>query len=123
MWRQVKDGADFLETERVNLETAQKFLAALRVRDWTLMKSSFEESSVWTLPGTSIISGKACGVDAIINRWRIIVRYGINFELKHLLCGRDGAALSLHNTAKRENWSSTNLWSRFWIPRAVKLWP
>jgi uncharacterized protein len=53
------------------------------------------------LPGTSLISIEAVGADAIIRRAQTIVNFGVNFELKHILLGRDGAALSLHNTAKR----------------------
>jgi hypothetical protein len=42
-----------------NKETiAQQFLAGLRSRDWNLLRSIMTEDIVWSLPGTSLISGK-----------------------------------------------------------------
>ena len=56
---------------------------------------------VWTLPGSSLISGEAKGASAVIQRAKTIVAHGVNFEFKHILIGRQGAALSLHNAAQR----------------------
>ncbi|MEI9976762.1 MAG: nuclear transport factor 2 family protein [Ignavibacteriota bacterium] len=56
---------------------------------------------VWTLPGTSRISGEARGLDAVIQRTQTIVSYGLTFTLLHVLMGQYGLALSLHNTAQR----------------------
>ena len=55
---------------------------------------------VWSLPGSSRISGEAHGVDTIIARCQVITSYGLNFDLKYVLYGQFGFALSLHNTAK-----------------------
>jgi uncharacterized protein len=90
-----------MNTESTNSGTAKKFLTALKSRDWIQLKSILKEDAVWTLPGKSLISGEALGADAIIRRAQTIVNFGVNFELKHILLGRDGAALSLHNTARR----------------------
>ncbi len=79
----------------------ERFLVALRNRDWNLLRSLVTEDAVWNLPGESVISGEARGVEAVIQRSQTIVGYGINFTLKHILIGRHGMALSLHNTAKR----------------------
>ena len=38
-----------------------KFLIALRSRDWDLLKAILTEDLVWTLPGSSLISGEAAG--------------------------------------------------------------
>ena len=82
---------------------AQQFLAGLRSRYWSLLRSIMTEDIVWSLPGTSLISGEASGVDAVIARARRIVSYGLTFTLEHILIGQQGIALSLHNTAKNGN--------------------
>jgi uncharacterized protein len=82
---------------------AQQFLAGLRSRDWSLLRSIMTEDIVWSLPGTSLISGEASGVDAVIARAQRIVSYGLTFTLEHILIGQQGIALSLHNTAKNGN--------------------
>jgi len=80
---------------------ADGFLTALRARDWTLLSSLVTENVTWSLPGQSLISGEAQGVDAVIKRAQTIVSYGVTFTLKHILVGKHGVALSLHNTARR----------------------
>jgi uncharacterized protein len=90
-----------MTTEKEKTEIAQKFLAGLRNRDWDLLKSIMADDIVWSLPGSSLISGEAHGVDAVIQRARLIVSYGLTFTLKHILLGQHGVALSLNNTAQR----------------------
>ena len=80
---------------------ARQFLEALRSRDWSLLRSIMTDDIVWTLPGTSLISGEAIGLDAVIGRAQRIVSYGLTFNLNHILIGQSGLALSLHNTAKK----------------------
>jgi ketosteroid isomerase-like protein len=87
--------------ESIKQEIAEKFLNALRSRNWELMRTIMAPDIVWSLPGSSRISGEAHGVDAVIARCRIITSYGLNFGLKHVLYGQFGFALSLNNTAKR----------------------
>jgi ketosteroid isomerase-like protein len=87
-------------TEADKKRIAQQFLAGLRSRDWNLLRSIMTEDIVWSLPGTSLISGEASGVDAVIGRAQRIVSYGLTFTLKHILIGQHGLALPLHNTAK-----------------------
>jgi uncharacterized protein len=82
-------------------EIANQFLAGLRTRDWELLKSIMASDVVWNLPGSSLISGEAQGVDEVIQRAQLIVGYGLTFTLKHILIGRHGVALSLNNTARR----------------------
>jgi ketosteroid isomerase-like protein len=90
-----------MTTEIEKNAIAQQFLTALRNRDWELMRSIMTHDIVWSLPGTSLISGEADGVDAVIKRCQLIVSYGLNFGFKHVLFGQHGMALSLHNTAER----------------------
>jgi ketosteroid isomerase-like protein len=82
---------------------AQGFLTALRNRDWDLMRSLMTKEITWTLPGESLISGEARGVDAVIERAERIVSYRLNFGLEYVLYGLEGFALALHNTAERDS--------------------
>jgi uncharacterized protein len=86
--------------ESIKQEIAEKFLNALRSRNWELMRTIMAPDIVWSLPGSSRISGEAHGVDAVIARCQIITSYGLNFGLKHVLYGQFGFALSLNNAAK-----------------------
>jgi ketosteroid isomerase-like protein len=90
-----------MTTEIEKNAIAQQFLTALRDRDWESMRSIMAHDIVWSLPGASLISGEAEGVDAVIKRSQLIVSYGLNFELTNVLFGQHGVALSLHNTAQR----------------------
>ena len=90
-----------MTTEGQKTELAQKFLTGLRNRDWESLKSLMTEDIVWSLPGSSLISGEAHGADAVIQRSQLIVSYGLTLTLKHILIGQHGVALSLNNTARR----------------------
>ena len=83
-------------------QIAETFLLGLRTRDWALLRTIMTRDIVWALPGHSRISGEARGIDAVIERSQIIVSYGLNFELNHILEGQHGLALSLHNTAENQ---------------------
>jgi uncharacterized protein len=92
-----------MAAEKEKNDIAQTFLTALRNRDWKLMQSIMIDEIVWSLPGTSIISGEAHGIDAVIKRSQLIVSYKLNFGLKNILFGQHGVALSLNNTAQRRD--------------------
>jgi hypothetical protein len=55
--------------------------------DWSLLRSIMTEDIVWSLPGTSLISGEASGLYAVIARAQRLVGYGLTFTLKHILIG------------------------------------
>lgn len=88
-------------TDENKRSIGQQFLVALRSRDWNSLRSILTDDIVWTVPGASLISGEADGVDAVISRAQRIVSYGLTFNLKHILIGQQGFALSLHNTARK----------------------
>jgi uncharacterized protein len=90
-----------LVTDKEKNDIAQTFLTALRNRDWELMRSIMINDIIWSLPGTSLISGEAYGIEAVIKRSQLIVSYNLNFGLKNILFGQHGVALSLNNTARR----------------------
>jgi hypothetical protein len=53
------------------------------------------------MPGTSRISGRAVGIEEVVQRVQTITSYGLTFNLKHILLGQSGMAISLNNTARR----------------------
>jgi ketosteroid isomerase-like protein len=90
-----------MTAESIKKEIGEKFLISLRSHDWELMRTIMAPDVVWSLPGSSRISGEAHGVDAVIARCQLITSYGLNFGLKQVLYERFGFALSLNNTAQR----------------------
>ena len=88
-------------TEAEKKEIAQRFITALSNRDANLLKSIMTDDVVWSLPGKSLMSGEAHGVDAILKRSEILHRHEVKIELEHIVFGYQDVALHLHNTAKR----------------------
>lgn len=87
------------ESEKFAL--ANTFINSLKNNDWDAMRSIMFENLIWTLPGTSILSGPATGVNAVIKRAKSLKQFGVMFQLQHILYGMHGFTLLLHNTAKR----------------------
>lgn len=81
---------------------AKAFHGALVAKDFDGMRTLFHEDATWILPGDNVISGEAVGVEAVIERARLIASFGLSFKLEHVLLSRDNMALALHNTAERE---------------------
>ena len=83
------------------LALGRQFHEALRTREWSLLETILTEDAVWTLPGANEASGSGTieGSEAILDQFRIIAGFGLNFYLKHVLVSRDNMALQLHNTA------------------------
>ena len=84
-------------------DMAESFYAALVSRDWDAMRKLLHDDATWTLPGDNTLSGMATGGDAVVERARLIVSYGLSFTLEHVLLSRDNMALALHNTADRDD--------------------
>jgi hypothetical protein len=79
---------------------AESFIAALRSLDSVGFQKIMTEDVVWTLPGSSLVSGVAKGVPGILKRAQAIVDRGVTLEIMHVVLGREGVALLLHNTGK-----------------------
>lgn len=90
-----------LHTDEEKLQIAASFLAALKGRDWQAMRSLLTDDAVWTLPGSSLLSGPANGADAVVDRARMLRNFGVMVELLHILYSMNGVAVSLHNTGGR----------------------
>lgn len=88
-------------TDQDRTQLATSFIAALRAGDAHGFRAIMTDDVVWTLPGTSLVSGIAKGVDGILKRARAIVNHGANVEIQHVVLGYEGVALLLHNTGSR----------------------
>ncbi len=77
---------------------ATSFIEALRANGF---RAIMTDDVVWTLPGTSQVSGVAKGVEGILKRARTIVAYGTKLEVQHVVLGHEGVALLLHNTGNQ----------------------
>jgi uncharacterized protein len=88
-------------TETEKKDIAQSFITGLSNRDANLLKSIMTDDVVWSLPGKSLMSGEAHGVDAILKRSETLHRYEVKIELEHVVFGYQDVALHLHNTGKR----------------------
>lgn len=89
--------------EAAALALGRTFHQALVSGDWDGIRALLHDNATWTLPGDNTISGTADGADAVVERAQQIASYGLNFELLHILVSRENMALSLHNTAHRDD--------------------
>ncbi|MEU5578967.1 nuclear transport factor 2 family protein [Streptomyces huasconensis] len=92
-----------MSTDEAAVALGRSFHQALVARDWDGIRALLQDDATWTLPGDNTISGTADGADAVVERAKQIASYGVDFKLLHLLVSRDNVALSLHNTARRED--------------------
>jgi ketosteroid isomerase-like protein len=76
----------------------ERFITGLETQDRELLRSITTEDVVWSLPGTNLMAGELPGVDGMLKRARILKRFGVTLEVLHLLTGRTGVAVMLHNT-------------------------
>ena len=88
-------------TDQERTQLATSFIDALRAGDANGFRAIMTDDVFWTLPGKSLVSGVAKGVEGILKRARTIVDYGATVNIDHVVLGYEGAALLLHNTGKR----------------------
>jgi uncharacterized protein len=92
---------------RKNLATS--CIAAVRVGDAQTFRAIMTDDVVWSLPGTSTVSGPARGVDGVLKRAPSLREYKVTLEIQHVVLGYDGAALLLHTPAPETGGCSTNI--------------
>jgi hypothetical protein len=100
-------------TDQDRKKLAVSFIEALRAGDGNGFRTTMADDVVWTLPGTSLVSGIAKGVGGILGRARYIVDYGANVAIQHIVLGYEGVALLLHNTGNRNGRLSMNTLRQF----------
>jgi uncharacterized protein len=86
------------EEDRKALATS--FIEALKTQDEKTFQKIMHDDVIWTLPGSSVVSGIAQGVSGILKRAQAIVDRGVTLEIMHVILGYEGVALQLHNTGK-----------------------
>ena len=86
------------DEERKGLATS--FIEGLRKQDVEILRSITAPGVIWTLPGSSVVSGIAKGVDGILKRAQAIVERNVTLEIMHVVLGYNGVALLLHNTGE-----------------------
>src|SRR5271154_4815773 len=92
-------GNSMTEQDKKHLVTS--FIEALRAGNADGFRSIITDDVLWTLPGTSLVSGVAKGVEGILKCASCIVEFGANVEIQHIVLGYEGVVLLLHNTGKR----------------------
>ncbi|MFD7919012.1 nuclear transport factor 2 family protein [Streptomyces sp. NPDC059740] len=92
-----------MSIDETPLDLGRRFHQALVSADWDGIRALLHDDATWTLPGDNTVSGTAEGADAVVERAQLIASYGLDFELLHTLVSRENMALSLHNTARRQD--------------------
>jgi uncharacterized protein len=78
------------------------FIKSLVTHDAALLRAIATPDVVWSLPGTSPMSGDAHGVNGIMARSRTLQRYGVTLEVEHVIYGYRDIAVQLHNTGRQD---------------------
>jgi uncharacterized protein len=86
-------GQNISKEEMLNL--ANRFLNAMKNRDWESLRLIVTKDCIWRLPGSSMISGVAFGVDAVVKRASQTSCQGVS--LLNILYGMNGFSLTLYN--------------------------
>ena len=89
-------------TDSAKKKIAEAFIAALRAGNKSALQVIMVDDVLWSLPGSSTMSGEASGVDAILKRSEILESFGVEIEIEHVVYGFRDVALHLHNTGKRD---------------------
>jgi len=89
-------------TDNAKKKIAQDFIAALSSRNKSALQAIMADDIVWSLPGSSPMSGEAHGVEEILKRSEILHSYGVKITIEHVVYGLRDVALHLHNTGKRD---------------------
>lgn len=55
---------------------------------------------VWTIPGSSVVSGRATGIDDVTRLADTFAQYGLHISPKGFAFGRDTVAVTLHDTGE-----------------------
>lgn len=89
-------------TDQEKMKIAENFLRGLRDRDAALLRSIMAEDVTWSLPGESLMSGEAHGVDAILKRAATLASLNVKIELEYVVYGLRDVAVQLHNTGRSD---------------------
>lgn len=82
-------------------QIAEDYIAVIRGGGRELMERVMTEDVVWSLPGSSKMSGEAVGWDGLEERIKTFASFNVDMNVEHVLYGLDEVAVLLHNTSKR----------------------
>ena len=88
-------------TDEQKKALAIDFATAVRTRDQEMLQSLVTDDVLWSLPGTSLMSGEVQGVDGILMRAEILAVFKVNVQVKHVVVGYKDVGLLLHNTGRK----------------------
>lgn len=78
-----------------------RMLGASRRQDWDTVRSCLHPDVVWTLPGTSQVSGRIQGQDAVVRTAQIIDSAALTVQPQNILIGFNTVTATIHNTASQ----------------------
>ena len=87
-------------TESEKKDIAENYIKGITNRDAALLTSITTEDIVWRIPGVSLVSGEARGVDAIRKRSETLNRFGVSIKIEHVVYGLEDVGLQHHNTGR-----------------------
>src|SRR5207342_65642 len=83
-------------SDKEMLYLANRFLLAIKTRDWELLRLTITKDCVWRWPGNGPVSGAAVGADSVIKEICGMAGRVLEIKLRKVLFGLNGVALSLH---------------------------
>ena len=88
-------------TDEQKKALAIDFAMAVKARNSETLQSLVMDDVIWSLPGTSLMSGEVHGVDGILMRAEILDAFEVNVKVEHVVVGYKNIGLLLHNTGSK----------------------
>lgn len=89
----------FATVDSADVGVVTALLAGFRSEDWSTVRQLLHPGVVWTLPGTSSVSGTKEGVEAVVDTARAINAANLNSRLRDVMVGHSTVVVTLHNSA------------------------
>jgi ketosteroid isomerase-like protein len=88
-------------TDEQKKALAIDFAMAVKNRNSETLQSLVTDDVIWSLPGTSLMSGEVHGVDGILMRAEVLDAFEVNVQVEHVVVGYEDVGLLLHNTGSK----------------------
>jgi ketosteroid isomerase-like protein len=88
-------------TDEQKKALAIDFAMAVKTRNSETLQSLVMDDVIWSLPGTSLMSGEVHGVDGILMRAEIVDAFEVNVKVEHVVVGYKNIGVLLHNTGSK----------------------
>lgn len=90
-------------TDEQKRELAIDFAMAVKTRSLETLQSLVTDDVIWSLPGSSLMSGEVSGADGILMRAEILDAFEVNVQVEHVVVGYKDVGLLMHNTGRKGN--------------------